>query len=142
MALTWLDNAAVLRAAADDAAPAVRLAALLAWRRQGSPEVARFLTDKEPRLVVEAARAIYDVPIPEALPQLAALSTQKGLADPLLYRVLNAHFRLGRAENAAAVAAVAARADVPEALRVEALRELGEWEKPSDHAPVSVDLGV
>jgi quinoprotein glucose dehydrogenase len=45
--------------------------------------------------------------------------------------VLNANFRLGKPENAAAVAAFAARSDVPDKLRIEALRELGDWAKPS-----------
>jgi quinoprotein glucose dehydrogenase len=48
-----------------------------------------------------------------------------------LYRVLNAHFRLGARENAAAVAAFAARADAPPALRIEALKQLGDWAKPA-----------
>lgn len=63
---------ALVEAAADPDA-AVRLACLLALRRGERPEVARFLTDAEPRLVLEAARAIYDVPIAAALPLLAAL---------------------------------------------------------------------
>jgi quinoprotein glucose dehydrogenase len=124
------DRAAVL-AAADDPSPAVRRAVLLALRRLASPEVARFLKDADASLVLEAARAINDLPIDSALPQLAALIGRPGPSAPLAYRVLNANFRLGKAENAAAVAAFAARADVPEALRVEALRELGDWAKPS-----------
>ena len=44
---------------------------------------------------------------------------------------LNANFRLGKPENATAVADFAARADAPEKLRLEALRELGDWTKPS-----------
>jgi quinoprotein glucose dehydrogenase len=131
MALTRLKDEKALLAAAREAAVSVRLAVLLALRRLGSPEVARFLTDAEPKLVVEAARAINDVPIPKELPKLAALGTRGGLAEPLLYRVLNAHFRLGKKENAAAVAALAARTDVPEGVRVQALRDLGEWARPS-----------
>jgi quinoprotein glucose dehydrogenase len=131
MALTWMNDEDALHKSAVDDAPAVRLAVLLAWRRLERPEVARFLNDADPRLVLEAARAINDVPITAALPQLAALSRRTGLSEPLLYRVLNAHFRLGRPENAAAIASLAARADIPEALRIEALRELGDWARPS-----------
>src|SRR5262249_48709714 len=127
MALTGLADLQQLSELAKDAAPAVRLAALLAWRRLGSEAVAQFLNDKEPRLVLEAARAINDVPIPWAFADLAALGGRRGLAEPLLHRVLNANFRLGQAHNAAALAAVAARTDVPEGLRIEALRMLGEW---------------
>jgi quinoprotein glucose dehydrogenase len=131
MALTWIDDRAALARAAEDASPAVRLAGLLAYRRLERPEVARFLNDADPRLVVEAARAINDVSITDALPQLAKLIERTGLAEPVLYRVLNAHFRLGQPENARALADFAARADAPAALRLEAMRELADWEKPS-----------
>jgi quinoprotein glucose dehydrogenase len=131
MAMSGCFDPDAVRALAKDESPAVRLAALLTLRRRHSPDAARFLSDADPRLVLEAARAINDVPIPEALPQLAALIERRGLADPLLYRVLNAHFRLGEEANARALARFAARADVPEALRVEALKMLGDWANPS-----------
>jgi quinoprotein glucose dehydrogenase len=131
MALAGTADDKALATLAGDGSAAVRLAALLVMRRREKPEIARFLNDADPRLVLEAARAINDVPIPAAFPPLAALIDRAGLAEPVLYRVLNAHFRLGRPENAGAVAAFAARDSLPEALRVEALRELGDWEKPS-----------
>jgi quinoprotein glucose dehydrogenase len=131
MALAGSGDTKALLAAAEDTSPAVRMAVLLALRRVESKEVARFLADTDPLLVQEAARAIHDVPINEAMPQLAAFIRKPGLPVPMLYRVLNANFRLGKEENAVAVAAFAARADAPEALRVEALRELGAWAKPS-----------
>ncbi len=118
-------------AAADDPSPAVRMGVLLALRRTEDPDVARFLNDADPLLVVEAARAINDVPIDAAMPQLAALAPRPELSDPLGFRVLNANFRLGGKENAEAVAAFASRADASETLRIEALRELADWTKPS-----------
>ncbi len=54
-----------------DPFPARRLACVVALRLQKSPRVADFLGDSDPLVVAEAARAIYDVPIPEALPALA-----------------------------------------------------------------------
>ncbi len=131
MALTWINDRDQLLAHAGDKSASVRMGVLLALRRLGCPEVARFLNDPEPRLVLEAGRAIYDVPILAAMPQLAALISRTGLEEPLLWRVLNANFRLGTAKNAAAVAAFAGRPDAPESLRIEALRELGDWERPS-----------
>jgi quinoprotein glucose dehydrogenase len=131
MALARLHPQDVLHAAAKDESPAVRMAVLLALRRLESPDVVAFLKDSDPRLVLEAARAINDVPIAAGLPALAALIHQQTLSEPLGYRVLNARFRLAKKENAEALAAFAARSDVPEALRLEALRELGEWDKPS-----------
>ncbi len=50
-----------------------RLSVLLAARLLAYPDVGVFLGDSHPRLVLEAARAINDVPIPEAMPALAAL---------------------------------------------------------------------
>jgi quinoprotein glucose dehydrogenase len=115
----------------DDQAPAVRLAALLVLRRREKPEVARFLGDADPRLVLEAARAVNDLPLTEGLPKLAALIDRPGLSEPLGYRVLNAHFRLGKPENAKALGAFASRKDAPESLRLEAVKMLGDWAKPS-----------
>jgi quinoprotein glucose dehydrogenase len=131
MALSGIGDREALHEGAKDSSAAVRLAVLLTYRRLASALVAGFLNDADPRLVLEAARAINDVPISAAMPHLAALSSRTGMSEPLLYRVLNAHFRLGKEENARALAAMAARQDVPWAVRVEALRELGDWAQPS-----------
>jgi quinoprotein glucose dehydrogenase len=117
--------------AADDPSSAVRMGVLLAMRRTEDPDAARFLNDADPRIVVEAARAINDAPIDAAMPQLAALASRAGLSDPLGFRVLNANFRLGGKENAEAVEAFAVRTDVSETLRIEAIHELADWTKPS-----------
>lgn len=130
MALVGLASADEL-ARIQDKSSAVRLGMLLALRRLNSWAIKQFLSDSDPGLVVEAARAIHDLPITEALPDLAKLlDSGIRLGNSLLDRALNAHFRLGKAEDAEAVAAFAARADAPERLRVEALRMLDAWEKP------------
>jgi quinoprotein glucose dehydrogenase len=125
---------------------AVSLGVLLALRRLQSPAIRQFLSDPDPRLVVEAARAIHDVPIPQALPDLAKLlDSGPRLGDSFLFRALNANFRLGKAENAEAVAAFAARTGAPDRLRVEAMRILGDWEKPGRRDRVTgatQDLGM
>ena len=66
-----LDDGRLLELA-DDEDRHVRLAALLVMRRREHAALARFLDDPDPRLVHEAARTIYDVPVPDALPALAA----------------------------------------------------------------------
>ena len=128
-----------------DSSDAVRMATLLALRRVESPDIARFLQDTNPLLVAEAARAINDLPITNALPRLAALleqddrltafptgtTEQPGPRDWLLRRVINANYRVGRPENAAALAEFAATSKAPERLRAEALSLLGEWAQPS-----------
>ncbi len=116
--------------ATEDKSPAVRLAVTIALRRQKAPEVAAFLNDTDPKVVAEAARAINDELITAALPKLAALITKPDLQRVVAYRVLNAHFLLGKRENAEALAQYAARPDAPVPLRGLAIKMLGEWEKP------------
>jgi quinoprotein glucose dehydrogenase len=109
----------------------VRLAAVVALRKLNDSQVARFLNDADPLVVLEAARAIHDVPLPEGLPALAELIVRPTESDPLLRRVLNANFRLGKPENAVQLARFAGRPDAPEAMRVEALAMLADWGQPS-----------
>src|ERR1043166_5910613 len=129
----------------NDKSDAVRMAALLALRRVESPDIAQFLQDDNPFIVAEAARAINDLPIVNALTNLAALiehdeklmafptgdEEHPGPRDGLLRRVINANYRLGWTNNALALAAFAATSKAPENLRAEALTLLGEWAKPS-----------
>ena len=114
---------------------AVRVAAVVALRRQGRAEVARYLQDQDPLVVLEAARAINDAPIDAATDDLAALASQAtgpggGKVRELIWmRALNANFRRGTAASAAVLAAFAKREDVPTFLRVEALKMLADWDK-------------
>jgi quinoprotein glucose dehydrogenase len=137
MALERIGEMGIL-ATRDDASASVRLAALLAMRRLRMPDVARFLKDSDSKLILEAARAIYDVPIPAALTKLAELTQAGGGATglakevqgPVLLRALAAHHRLGTKADAQALAEFAARGEFPEKLRTEALKLLALWEKP------------
>jgi quinoprotein glucose dehydrogenase len=131
MALTFINDIKSVHTAARDSSPAVRMAALLTLRRMESPGLSQFLQDPEPRLVLEAARAIYDLPIERSMPDLATLIHESIHADPLLRRVVNANFRVGSAGSAQALARLAASGAALESGRVEALISLGDWEKPS-----------
>ena len=144
MALVWINDMNALISAAKDSNSSVRLASLLAMRRLNRPEIALFLYDSEPQIVLEAVRAIYDLPIQSALSQVAALggqleklpsfenSLKQGvdLRSALLRRVLNAHYRLGNLENCVSLAELAALPSFPEHLRTEALQLLRDWAKP------------
>lgn len=130
LALSRIGAADQLVAAANNESAAVRMAAVVALRRLQRKEVGLFLQDSDPQVVLEAARAINDAPIPAAVPDLAAVSLSPDIADPLLRRVMNANFRLGGAENAALVAKIAADKNVPETLRLEAIQELSQWNEP------------
>lgn len=131
LALVRANDAKALAEASKDSDPAVRMGALLAWRRQGNPALTSFLADPEERLVLEAARAINDTGLEAGMPQLARLVTRRTLPDPLGLRALNANFRLGQPEHAQALAEFAGRTDVSDTLRLEALKMLAEWQKPS-----------
>jgi quinoprotein glucose dehydrogenase len=131
MGLTGVATPQQLAAKSTDKSPAVRVGALLALRRWQSGEIAKFLNDPDPAIVLEAARAIYDVPIADALPDLAKLSGTKGIKDPNIYsRVISAHYRLGKAENATALALYAADPASPDAARRQALDALAQWSNP------------
>ncbi|MCA9070577.1 MAG: HEAT repeat domain-containing protein, partial [Planctomycetaceae bacterium] len=109
-----------------------RLGVLLALRRLQSPEIVHFLQDAEPHLVLEAARAINDVPMESAdQSQLAGLINRPGLSDPLLRRVINANFRLGTRQAAESLAELAADSHLSDPIRLEAIGALQEWDNPS-----------
>ena len=125
-----------LSALRSHASPAVRLAAVVALRRAASGEVQSFLKDADPAIVLEAARAIYDVPIAEGMEALAALALERGDEYALQRRALNANFRLGARMHAQRLAQFAARNDVSVKLRREALLRLQQWTKPSNRDSV------
>jgi quinoprotein glucose dehydrogenase len=155
MALLAVGDFDAIQQAARDESPAVRRAAMLCMQRLLRPEIAHFLRDPDPRLVLEAARAINDAGIEPAYPALAALlpgssrreeapSPQSAIGnrqlaieqslltsaatEPLLRRALNAHYRLGHATNAHALAQFATSTNASDALRAEALFLLSAWE--------------
>jgi hypothetical protein len=57
----------------------LRMVALLSQRRRMEPGISAFLADSDPLLVVEAARAINDMPIAGAYPALAEIARRHGL---------------------------------------------------------------
>jgi len=137
-ALTALNDPGALEPLTEDSSPSIRMGALLALRRLQRPEIAKFLYDPSPALVTEAARAIYDAPIPAPLTQLAALAKNTALPSPALRRALHANLRLGKLENAMALADFATSAAAPE-LRAEAITLLGRW---PEAAPRDSFLGL
>jgi quinoprotein glucose dehydrogenase len=130
MALTTIDGGKHLELAAKEASPSVRIAALLGMRKLESPDVAQFLKDRDSSVVLEAARAINDVPINDAMPQLAELTKNAKSSDFILRRAMNANFRLGKGSNAQAITTLIAQDAASETVRVEGLEFLGDWAKP------------
>ncbi len=111
--------------------PAVRMGVVLALRRLGSSKLDKFLQDKEPKIAIEAARAIHDTNLMAAMPALAKMAELTGLPDAVAFRALSANAKVGKPENAAVLATFAARPGEADHLRVAALTLLSEWAKPS-----------
>ncbi|HVR35823.1 MAG TPA: PVC-type heme-binding CxxCH protein [Methylomirabilota bacterium] len=129
MALTELGNEDALLANLTHDSASVRMGVLLALRRLERAEIARFLEDSEPRVQLEAARAINDLTLTAAMPELARLIAQSEMSQALARRVINANYRVGTPETAAALARFAAGPAGVEQ-RVEALNRLAAWAQP------------
>ncbi len=70
MALAWIGERESVQRLANEPQAELRLSAALVMRRWADPGIARFLQDQDERIVVEAARAINDLPIRDAMPRL------------------------------------------------------------------------
>ncbi len=115
------------------ASEAVRLATVVALRKQANPIVFAFLADSSAKVQKEAVRAIHDVPqLHSQLPSLAELVIAPDAEDAIVSRVLNASFRLGRDQDAVRLANFAARSGCKDSLRIEALDMLANWAKPGN----------
>jgi quinoprotein glucose dehydrogenase len=113
---------------AADGSVAVRAAAVVALRHLRHPAIAQFLNDADRTVVLEAARAIYDAPIEEAIPALAGVLTKKDFLHAprmtshdelqtrlhILWRAASASYRVGTAESAQQLAAFAADNNMPD----------------------------
>lgn len=129
--LSALSGPGELRALSASSDATVRLAAVLALRRNADSGVVDFLKDSEASVRLEAARAIYDQPVEAGLPALAELRARPDEQTGVLQRIQAARYRLGGKANAERLLRVAADASGVEAARVQALRLLKQW-KPED----------
>jgi quinoprotein glucose dehydrogenase len=130
MGLSGAATAQRLAALASHDDAEVRLAACLALRRIADPRIAACLDDPSEPVAVEAARAIHDLPIADALPALAAKAAEGPAADALLRRAISAAERIGTPQSAAALVRVVGRPDAPGPLKVLALEALAAWGNP------------
>jgi quinoprotein glucose dehydrogenase len=131
MGLLGINDADALLKAASDPSANVRMVVLLTLRRLERAEVATFLKDSDPLLVVEAARAINDVPISGGMHDLASVNLSNASVIELSRRVVNANLRYGTTESAKNLVALASNENLPERIRMDALEDLGAWEHPS-----------
>jgi quinoprotein glucose dehydrogenase len=120
MGLVGVNDRDALRHAAANTSASIRLGACLALRRLQDPAVSAFLNDTNIQVVAEAARAINDLPIESALPQLAALLGRK-FADQSANAKTNAPRRTGVEAAISDVAVQTGIATIPEQILLRAI---------------------
>ncbi|HEX4415591.1 MAG TPA: PVC-type heme-binding CxxCH protein [Lacipirellulaceae bacterium] len=139
-ALSAVQSDADLAAAATGANDAERLVLVVALGKQKSPLVAKFLKDSSDRIVLEAARIIWDTPIPTASAQLAALIDQvPPTSDPLARRVLAANISGRSPDNLRAIIRFAYQPQMSDTLRDLAWNQVRTWAAPSSRDSVDGD---
>ncbi len=118
---------------------AVRLVAVLVLRRMESQFVADYLNDPDDQVATEAARAIHDGRIRDAMDELAkSLSTARTI--PWQKRAISANKMEHGCEESVRVAEFAADASKPESMRILAMQALRNWE-PTIHADLDIVEG-
>ncbi|MCM8536857.1 MAG: HEAT repeat domain-containing protein [Lentisphaeraceae bacterium] len=133
MGLAGMTDQKALVKYTSDKSESVRLAVLLAMRRHKNPQLKSFLKDKSEKLVYEAIRAINDLAIVDAQPELAAMLPSLKVpttdVEKLIHlRVMNANYYVGDESSAKRLLEYAARTDLPQSSRREALAVLQAWQ--------------
>ncbi len=131
MGLVGTNNTEQITALKSHSSRSVRIAAVVALRRLESSSIAAFLQDSDPNVVLEAARAIHDLPIPGAIDALANATNKIHSHPETGRRILNANFRLGTQQRADVVAQVAGDPQASELHRILAIEFLAAWSEPS-----------
>jgi quinoprotein glucose dehydrogenase len=127
-ALSRIGKNPALDNSAKASSPAIRLGVLLTYRLLGDADIARFVDDADPFIAREAAEAINDAPVTGAYAALAGkLESAPAQDEAFVSRAINANYRLGGAANAKVLATYATNANATEAMRAEALHQLGLW---------------
>lgn len=126
-ALGAVSSPAELHALHTHASIAVRRGTVLALRQRGHRDIGEWLTDPSAAVALEAARGIYDTPIPAAFQALAQTVTSTRLPQPGLERALRAQRLIGHKPQARTLASLAANTNTPPSHRLNALRLLANW---------------
>ncbi|QGJ70754.1 Quinoprotein glucose dehydrogenase B [Planctomycetales bacterium 10988] len=109
---------------------AVRMAVLLTLRRLHSAELVSFLQDSNPRIVTEAARAIYDERIEAGYLPLTQLIDQSQLPDFVRRRAIAAFLRVEESISVEPLVTLAIDEKASNELRWEAVEALQRWTFP------------
>src|SRR5690606_6041037 len=130
-ALAEVANRQELVAHAADGSRAVQRAVLLALARQHAAEIKVFLKHDDEQFRYEAARAIYETPIPDAMQDLALLVYDNDAdSERIDWRAINAARMIGQVEQGEALVHMATQPSHSRKIRLEALAVLAEWRQP------------
>lgn len=114
-----------------DKSRAVQRAVLLALARQRADEVQQFLKHEDEQFRYEAARAIYETPIPGAMQSLALfVYDDEPDSERIDWRAIQAARMIGEVEQGEALVHLATKANHSRKIRLEALAVLAEWRTP------------
>ncbi|HIF21112.1 MAG TPA: glycosyltransferase, partial [Gemmatimonadetes bacterium] len=114
-----------------DKSRAVQRAVLLALARQRANEVQQFLKHEDEQFRYEAARAIYETPIPGAMQSLALfVYDDEPDSERIDWRAIQAARMIGEVEQGEALVHLATKANHSRKIRLEALAVLAEWRTP------------
>jgi quinoprotein glucose dehydrogenase len=140
MALSVIQPASKLAEAAAGANDAQRLVLVVALGKQKSESVAKFVNDSSDRVVLEAARIIWDAPVPAASAQLATIIDHiPPDSEPLARRVLAANVSGRSPENLSAIIHFACQPKMSDPLRDLAWALVRTWATPSSRDSVNGD---
>lgn len=109
----------------------VRMAVVQVLRRKKSSIIAEFLADSDEGLVLEAVRAINDVPIETSFEALANILDRNRLNPLVLERAINVAFRIGNRKNAKRLIKLLERKDIGLKFKDIVLSNFLEWDNPS-----------
>ncbi|MCA8971025.1 MAG: HEAT repeat domain-containing protein [Planctomycetes bacterium] len=134
------DGIASLLRETESRSQARRHGAVLALRRLEDPNIRAFLTDPDPIVLAEAARAIHDTPIPGAHEALSALGDDSTIFERVdgetSIRVLAAGWRSGTVAALTRLLSAVRSADLDIEIRRFALQLLADFDEPRARDPI------
>ena len=130
VALSKTQYAATMANLQTHASQAVRLAAVLVLRRMESLFIADYLNDANDEVATEAARAIHDARIHEAMSTLAK-SLSEARTVPWQKRAISANKMAHLCDDSVRVAEFAANSSKPMSMRILAMQALRNWGLPT-----------
>jgi quinoprotein glucose dehydrogenase len=132
----------------------VRLSGALALRQKSSKKIAGYLSDDSPNIMLETARMIHDLPVQDALPELAQLHSTRSKWIPkfaakenissgtpdlvsMLFWIYHANYLTGQSENLNALIEAVSDTSLPETMRDACLNWIKSWTSPDEQFSIN-----